>query len=177
MRSPSAAKTASRADRLTWIETAPQGVIDDFASSVRAGLADRPRRLSCRWLYDERGSRLFEEICQQPEYYPTRAELSILRQRAGEIAAALPAGGALVELGSGSALKTRVLIEELIARDGALRYVPVDISRSRLEASSQSLLQQYPQLEILCVAAEYRDGLRELRRRVEGPCLVLWLGS
>jgi L-histidine N-alpha-methyltransferase len=177
MRSPSAATRASRADRLTWIETAPQGVSDDFASSVLAGLSARPRRLSCRWLYDERGSRLFERICQQPEYYPTRAELSILRERAGEIASALPAGGALVELGSGSALKTRVLIEELIARDGALRYVPVDISRSMLETSSRALLQQYPQLEILGVAAEYRDGLRELRRRVAGPRMVLWLGS
>lgn len=165
------------AERLTWIETAPQGLAGDFASSVREGLASRPRWLSCRWLYDERGSRLFEAICEQPEYYPTRAELSILRERAGEIAAALPAGGSLVELGSGSALKPRVLIEALLARDGALRYVPVDISRSMLEASSRELLEAYPALEILGVAAEYGDGLRELRRRVAGPKLVLWLGS
>lgn len=174
MSSPSAASTA---DRLTWIETAPHGQLDDFASSVREGLSRRPRSLSCRWLYDEKGSRLFEAICEQPEYYPTRTELSILRERAGEIAAALPPGGSLVELGSGSALKTRVLIEAMLERDGALRYVPVDISRTMLEASSLELLEDYPQLEILGVAAEYRDGLRELRRRVDGPKLVLWLGS
>lgn len=165
------------ADRLTWIETAPQGLVRDFASSVHEGLASRPRWLSCRWLYDERGSRLFEAICEQPEYYPTRAELAILRERAGEIAAALPPGGSLVELGSGSALKTRVLIEALLARDGTLRYVPVDISRSMLEHSSRALLEAYPALEILGVAAEYGAGLRELRRRIAGPKLVLWLGS
>ena len=174
MSSPSA---ASSAERLTWIETAPHGLIEDFASSVRAGLAQPPRSLSCRWLYDEQGSQLFEAICEQPEYYPTRAELSILRERSEEIAAALPPGGSLVELGSGSALKTRVLIEALLARDGALCYVPVDISRSMLETSSRELLADYPELEIVGVAAEYRDGLRELRRRVEGPKLVLWLGS
>ncbi|HVS19384.1 MAG TPA: L-histidine N(alpha)-methyltransferase [Planctomycetota bacterium] len=174
MQSPS---TSSTADRLTWIETAPQGVVEDFASSVLEGLTSHPRWLSCRWLYDEEGSRLFEAICEQPEYYPTRAEFAILREHAVEIAAALPRGGDLVELGSGSALKTRVLIEALIARDGALRYVPVDISRTMLEASSRELLEEYPELEVLGVAAEYGAGLRELRRRVAGPKLVLWLGS
>jgi L-histidine Nalpha-methyltransferase len=151
--------------------------IDCATCSPRAGLTSRPRWLSCRWLYDEEGSRLFEAICEQPEYYPTRAELAILRERAGEIADALPPGGSLVELGSGSALKTRVLIEALIARDGALRYVPIDISRTMLEASSRELLEEYPELEVLGVAAEYGAGLRELRRRVPGPKLVLWLGS
>lgn len=175
MRTP---HVANAADRLTWIETAPQGQAPGFAASVLEGLTSRPRWLSCRWLYDEHGSRLFEAICEQPEYYPTRAELSILRERAAEIVSVLPRGGHLVELGSGSAFKTRVLIEALIARDGALRYVPVDISRSMLEASSRELLASYPELEVLGVAAEYGDGLCELRRRVaHAPKLVLWLGS
>jgi dimethylhistidine N-methyltransferase len=174
MRFSSAATTA---ERLTLIETAPHGQAEDLASSVREGLSQRPRWLSCRWLYDERGSRLFEAICEQPEYYPTRAELSILNERANAILAVLPPGGSLVELGSGSALKTRVLIEALLARDGALRYVPIDISRSMLERSSLELLEDHAGLEILGVAAEYSDGLRVLRRRVPGPKLVLWLGS
>ena len=169
--------TPVAAGRLTWIETAPQAREADFAESVRSGLSAERKLLSCRWLYDSEGSQLFERICEQPEYYPTRAELEILSAKASEIAKDLRADADLVELGSGSSLKTRVLIEAAIARHGRLRYVPLDISHSILEASSRELLDDYPELEILCVAAEYRAGLRELRRRIDGPKLVLWLGS
>jgi L-histidine Nalpha-methyltransferase len=169
--------TSASAPRFTWIETAPEGHTVDFAESVRAGLTARRKSLSCEWFYDSAGSQLFEQICAQPEYYPTRAELGILREHAGEIAAALPAGTDLVELGSGSSLKTRTLIEAMIARQGRLRYVPLDISRSMLEQSSRALLRDYATLEVLGVAGEYRTGLRELRQRLDGPKLVLWLGS
>ena len=163
--------------RFTLIGVGREDVREDFAADVRAGLTAPRKRLSCAWLYDRAGSLLFEEICSIPEYYPTRAEEEILRTRAAEIVGDLPPDVDLVELGSGSAAKTRLLIEELLRRNGRLRYVPVDISRTMLEQSSAALLADYPRLTVLGVAAEYRDGLHELRRRLEGPRLVLWLGS
>src|SRR5262249_41149608 len=137
----------------------------------------RRKRLHCRYFYDAEGSRLFEEICALPEYYLTRTERRILRERAAEIARGFPGPVALVELGSGSAVKTRLLIEALLAEHGALRYVPVDISRSILEESARALLADYPRLEIRALAAEYQEGLRQLHREHDRPKLILWLGS
>ena len=150
---------------------------DDFAREVKAGLTARPKRLSCRFLYDREGSQLFEAICELPEYYLTRVERGILQERAGEIAETFPQKMTLVELGSGSAAKTRILIEELLRRNGALRFVPVDISRTMLEESSQALLQDYPGLSITAIAGEYHDALSHLAAENGGPKLILWLGS
>ncbi len=163
--------------RFTLIGVGREQVREDFAADVRAGLGAPQKRLSCAFLYDRAGSLLFEEICNLPEYYLTRAEEEILRTRAAEIVEDLPPDSDLVELGSGSAAKTRLLIEELLRRHGRLRYVPVDISSTMLVESSSALLADYPELNVLGVAAEYRAGLHELRRRLKGPRLVLWLGS
>ncbi len=168
---------AAAGARLSILGTGREDVHADFAAAVRQGLTAAPKFLSCAWFYDQQGSRIFEEICALPEYYLTRAEEEILRARAGEIVGDLPPGVDLVELGSGSAAKTRILIEALLERRGRLSYVPVDISRSMLEASARALLADYPGLRVLGVAAEYREGLHELRRRLSGPRLVLWLGS
>jgi L-histidine N-alpha-methyltransferase len=162
-------------ERLTLVE-ADAAVPTDFAADVRAGLTAPRKRLSCRYFYDAEGSALFEEICALPEYYLTRAELSILQAHAGEIIASCSSDAALVELGSGSATKTRALIEAALDAHEAVRYVPIDISRSMLEESSRALLADYPTVEITAIAAEYRAGLRWLKRRRE-PKLVLWLGS
>ncbi|MDB4969967.1 MAG: L-histidine N(Alpha)-methyltransferase [Myxococcales bacterium] len=162
-------------ERLTLVE-ADAALPSDFAADVRAGLTARTKRLSCRYFYDAEGSALFEQICALPEYYLTRAELSILRAHADEIIAGIGDDAALVELGSGSATKTRTLIEAALRAHGGVRYVPIDISRSMLEASSRALLADYAGVEITAIAAEYRAGLRWLRRRPE-PKLVLWLGS
>jgi L-histidine N-alpha-methyltransferase len=152
-----------------------------FADDVRAGLTARRKRLSCRWLYDRAGSLLFEEIARLPEYYLTRAEREILERRAPEIAARAPSGASLVELGSGSAEKTRVLIEALLARRARaaepLRFVPIDISRSMLEESSRALASTYRGLTVLGIAGEFAPALAALRRAVRGPKLVLFLGS
>ncbi len=171
--------TASGAlrERLTLIETPSAGDPAAFARDVAAGLARTPKRLPCRYFYDREGSLLFEAICRLPEYYVPRAEREILERRAPEIAACLPLGAALVELGSGSAAKTRLLIEALLRRQGALRYVPVDVSRSMLEESAFGLLADYPLLQIVAVAAEYEEGLGVLGRAADGPKLILWLGS
>jgi len=162
--------------RLTLVE-ADAAVPSDFAADVRAGLTARHKRLSCRYFYDADGSALFERICELPEYYLTRAELSILEARADEIAASCSGDAALVELGSGSARKTRTLIEAMLRQRRPVRYVPIDISRSMLQESSRALLDDYATLEIIAIAAEYRAGLRWLERQREQPKLVLWLGS
>jgi L-histidine N-alpha-methyltransferase len=168
-------RPSSVARRYKLIDAAPHE--DSFGKALAEGLAGTPRSIPCRFLYDEFGSKLFEEICELPEYYLTRAEREILRTRAGEIAARFDRAITLAELGSGSAAKTRLLIEAFLARHGRLRYMPVDISRSMLEESSWALLEHYGALEIRAVAAELAAGLDHLRREASRPKLVLWLGS
>jgi L-histidine N-alpha-methyltransferase len=148
-----------------------------LAEDVAGGLTASPRRLSCRYFYDREGSRLFEEICRLPEYYLTRAETAILRAHAGGIPDRFPGDTTLIELGSGSAVKTRLLLEAFLRRRPRLRYVPIDISRGILEESSLALLDDYPGLEIEAVAGEYHEGLRHLKKETDRPKLVLWLGS
>jgi dimethylhistidine N-methyltransferase len=163
--------------RLNLVADDPAALREEFARDVRQGLTARPKRLACRYFYDQEGSQLFEAICDLPEYYLTRAEREILEARAGEIAALFPGPISMPELGSGSAAKTRLLIEAFLARHGSLRYVPVDISPSILEESSRALLARYPRLEIHALAAEYAAGLAHLRKETDRPKLVLWLGS
>jgi dimethylhistidine N-methyltransferase len=168
--------------RFTLITTDGDTDRATFAEEVQAGLTAVPKRLPCRYFYDGEGSLLFEAICNLPEYYLTRAEREILEARAGTIAALFPEPPSLVELGSGSAVKTRLLIEAFLREHGALCYVPVDISRTILEESSLALLDAYPALDILAVAGEYSQGLETIagNRALgtgHGAKLILWLGS
>jgi len=119
---------------------------------VLLGLTARPRRLQCKLFYDLEGSRLFESICDQPEYYLTRAELEILREQGAEIAAELGSGLTLVELGSGSSTKTRLLLDAL---DDPAGYVPIDISGEFLHESAATLRSAYPRLPIQPVIADF----------------------
>lgn len=158
------------------------GARDDFAADVRHGLMASPKRLPCRWLYDTEGSLLFEAICETPEYYVPRAERAILEAHAGDIAASLPPGSTLVELGSGNAAKTRILLEAFLARaPGRVRYAPIDISPSMLVSSSRQLLADYPRLDITGIAGTYEEGLGHLvaieDQLGDVPRLILWLGS
>lgn len=166
-------------DRFTLIAGRAEGQAAAFARDVRQGLTASPKRLCCRYFYDHAGSLLFEEISRLPEYYLTRAEAEILHERAAEIAAGLPGQVTLFELGSGSAAKTRLLIEALLRRQGSLRYVPVDLARRMLEQSSRALVGEYPQLAITAVAGDFGDGLGQWKhlRAAEGPILALYLGS
>lgn len=161
--------------RLITRSTATQR--EDFARDVATGLKSVPKWLPCRYFYDPLGSKLFEAICELPEYYLTRAETAILQQYAAEIVSAFPATTDLIELGSGSAVKTRLLLEAFSRRGTLGRYIPIDICREVLEQSAQSLLAAYPELEIEGLAAEYHDGLAYLREHDARPKLVLWLGS
>lgn len=164
-------------DRFQLIAMPASSRLAVFSRDVTAGLTATPKRLSCCYFYDAEGSRLFEAICELPEYYLTRAEAAILRAHAAEIAGRFAGATTLVELGSGNADKTRLLIEAFLATRSRQRYVPVDICRTVLEESSLELLRAYPTLEIVAVAAEYQEGLRHLRAEAEQPKLILWLGS
>jgi L-histidine N-alpha-methyltransferase len=151
---------------------------ESFAKAVVSGLGSRPKTLPCRFFYDERGSLLFEAITELEEYYPTRVEREILADSAPAIARAIGPAPELIELGSGSAAKTRLLIEALIAEHGQLLFRPIDISPTILEDSSRALLADYPELEIHALAAEYEPGLQRVAK-TDPECsrLVAWLGS
>src|SRR5262245_2598868 len=167
--------------RLTVLRLSEDGDSNAFARDVRAGLVQTPKSLPPKYFYDELGSRLFEAICWLPEYYLTRAESEILQTSAAEIVAAVEGPVRLLELGSGSAEKTRHLIEALLAKQPELHYLPVDISDSSLELSSQRLLRLYPGLRITAFAADYFTALQALARRVPADpncrTVALFLGS
>ena len=150
-----------------------------FADDVRAGLTARPKTLPPKYFYDELGSALFEAICLLPEYYLTRAEAEILTVRAAEIVS-LVEPARLVELGSGTALKTRFLIEAGLGRS-ALAYSAIDISETVLLATAKALASQYPTLAVSSYQGDYYDGLRQLSmdqpRQANGQTLALFLGS
>ncbi len=129
------------------------------------GLAESPKRLSSKYFYDARGSDLFERICEQPEYYPTRVELAIMREQVDAIAAALGPNVRLVEYGSGSGLKTRLLLRHLQA---PVAYVPVEISRAALTDSVASLAREFPAIEILPVCADFTQPIT-LPRAARAP--------
>ena len=148
-----------------------------LAEDVRKGLSAEQKRFLPKYFYDELGSQLFEAICLLPEYYLTRAENEILQKYSDEIVAAIDGQKTLVEMGSGSASKTRLIIEALLRRQTNLCFMPVDISATALESSSRILLQSYPRLTIEAYAADYFAGLAELGKKPRGRTLALFLGS
>ena len=141
---------------------------------VRQGLTKSPKELSPKYFYDERGSELFEEITQLPEYYLTRAERSLLEQRIpGIIAAVRPCS--LVELGAGSANKTRLIIDAMRESGCAECYVPIDVSKEFLEATALQLQVDYPDMQITPVVSDITEPFT--LPSVTGPTLVAFLGS
>ena len=168
----------TNSSRFSTQRTGRSEAAQSFSDAVEAGLAEPPRSLPCRFLYDHVGSELFEAICGLREYYPTRTERSILEAHATDIAAAAPQARSLVELGSGSALKTRLLIEAMLERHGEIEFVPIDISESALAQSAEQLLRDYAGLSVHAIEGEYEGGLAWLaEQREAGPRLVIWLGS
>jgi dimethylhistidine N-methyltransferase len=123
-----------------------------FLDDVLHGLRQQRKCLPCKYLYDEAGSRLFDRICELDEYYLTRTELAVMQENARDVARRLGDRVLLVEYGSGSSVKTRLLLDHLAAPAG---YVPVDISREHLEASAARLARAYPQVEVLAVCADF----------------------
>ena len=124
----------------------------DFASDMLAALAGTPRSIAPKYFYDLPGSVLFDEICDLPEYYPTRTEIGLLRERAHEIAAHIGPHAELVEFGAGSLTKVRILLD---AMQTPARYVPIDISGDHLALAAQALKAEYPQLQVKPLVADY----------------------
>jgi L-histidine N-alpha-methyltransferase len=147
-----------------------------IATEVRTGLMRSPKSLPPRLLYDSEGTRLFEEITRLPEYYPTAVELSILQSNAGKIVASAGTPATLVELGVGSAYKTRVLLAALLAQRPEATFIPVDISRAALELTRRALAQSFPTLAIEAIEGPYELAFEALRARTERK-LVLFIGS
>ena len=135
------------------LKLVPSSSEDLFRTEVFAGLSARPRALSSRWFYDRRGSELFEAITALPEYYLTRAEYNILLHHATEIARITGIGRALIELGSGSSVKTQLLLKALAPS----AYVPIDISGDFLHQSAAALAKRFPALSIHPVIADFMD--------------------
>jgi dimethylhistidine N-methyltransferase len=132
--------------------TGDQSVSDAFKADVLRGLSRRPKRIPSKYFYDARGSALFEQICAQPEYYLTRVELAILESNVREIADAIGPRALLVEYGSGAGVKTRLLLDAL---EEPVGYVPVEISTSALDASVENLAEEFPDIDMLPVAADF----------------------
>jgi dimethylhistidine N-methyltransferase len=152
-------------------EPATQTFLDD----VLKGLRLRPRHLPCKYFYDARGSRLFDEICELEEYYLTRSELEIVERFSPEMAEQIGAGVMLVEYGSGSSVKTRLLLDVL--RD-AVAYVPVDISFEHLQRTAARLSRGYPEIEVLPVCADFTEDFHLPRsRRTPTHSAVYFPGS
>jgi dimethylhistidine N-methyltransferase len=129
---------------------------DELLHDVLRGLSQAHKHLPCKYFYDEEGSRLFDRICELPEYYPTRTEAAILRRHGREIAELLGPRCALIEYGSGSSLKTRLLLDQV---PRAAAYVPVDISGEHLARSARALEARYPGLRVLPVCADFTRPL------------------
>jgi len=148
-----------------------------FKADVEKGLSSEPKRLSSVYFYDEQGSQIFEQICDLEEYYLTRKETEILKRSAPEIIESLPLNTHLIELGSGSSRKTRILLEAALSRFEHTRYSPVDVSEELLTETTQNLSRQYPELTIEAVADRYEVGLERLLRDDKSPDCIMWLGS
>ncbi|WP_422923512.1 L-histidine N(alpha)-methyltransferase [Singulisphaera sp. PoT] len=150
-----------------------------FIQAVRQGLESAHKSLPWTYFYDEKGSQLFEEICALPEYYLTRAEDAILHEHADAMVAGWDRemAPAMVELGSGSASKTRRLIAAALRRYGRLHYLPIDVSHSALVESAHSLVRHFSNLRVSGYVSSYQDVLGEIAESVAGPKLWVFLGS
>ncbi len=145
-------------------------------SDVIAGLTQEQKTIPCHYLYDDRGSEIFEQICDLPEYYPTRTEAQILREN-GSAIAQMTGNCELIELGSGSSTKTRLLFDAYQALGHPLHYIPIDVSAGMLEASVKELLRDYSNLTIHGLVGTYEQALKHLPPASLSKRMVFFLGS
>lgn len=175
MSTPSQTNAPQKRFAIAHLDQANSPRTPDEGRDLIQGLTQPQKSLPCRYLYDDRGSQIFERICTLPEYYLTRTETEILQQYADEIAQTTGTCE-LVELGSGSSTKTRLLLDAY-ARLGPLRYIPIDVSAGILKASAEQLLADYPTLEVLGVVGTYQQGLQQLPPSPLPARLIFFLGS
>jgi L-histidine N-alpha-methyltransferase len=149
-----------------------------FALDVLVGLSENPKRLSSRYFYDDRGSELFRQIMDLPEYYLTKCEFDVLKKNRASIAS-LVKGHAfnLVELGPGDGRKTSILIDYFLSKKLDFKYIPIDISEGAMKQLFRRLNEKFPELQHEGIVAEYFNGLKWLRKSASRKNLVLFLGS
>ena len=147
---------------------------EDFRAAVLAGLAQPQKQIPAKFFYDARGSQLFDRICELEAYYPTRTEIGLLQRHAGEIAEAAGSGATLVEFGSGSSRKVRILLDAL---EAPAAYVPIDISRAHLMNAAQALAEDYPGLPVVAICADYTRDFALPEEVPDGAPLGLFPGS
>lgn len=152
-----------------------ESAYEPFVADILAGLMQEPKRISPIYFYDALGSELFDQICELPEYYPTRTETRILRDHGADMARHIGEDALLVEFGSGSSIKTRLLLDRLPTLSA---YVPVDISRSHLLNAAHGIAAAYPELEVLPVCADFTQPFALPRpRRPAKRVVVFFPGS
>ena len=167
---PSPSSSRVRVD----VHVGPDDIRRAMEQDVRAGLTSTPKTLPPKWFYDERGCELFDEITRLPEYYPTRTERAILVERAPEIAAITQAD-TLVELGSGTSEKTRLLLDAFMRAGTLRRFVPFDVSEPTLRTAAAAIEDEYPGIEVHAVAGDFERHLDLLPGG--GRRVVAFLGS
>jgi len=159
-------------------------VNNEFAKDVQKGLGDKQKHLSPKFFYDKIGSKLFEEICNQPEYYLNRIESQILTTSVGEIMNTLKEKEiSVIELGNGNSLKTRILLKPFLANLKKVCYFPIDVSLKMLKKSMKDLSTEYKDLEIFGTCSDYVSGLRKvndfmkMKNKIPRKKLLIFLGS
>jgi L-histidine Nalpha-methyltransferase len=162
--------------RLRWINFNTITASLDDGRDIIQGLNQQPKTLPCRYLYDDLGSELFEQITDLPEYYPTRTEQAILEKYALEIAE-LTGACELVELGSGSSRKTHLLLEAYSQLNHQLHYCPIDVSAGILKTTALALLDRYPSLKLCGLAGTYEQALAQLPPSELENRMLIFLGS
>ena len=156
------------------VHISPAKLLDVLRSDVRQGMTASPKWLSPKWFYDAAGSALFEQITQLPEYYPTRTERALIEAHAYDIAEKSDAG-ILVELGSGSSEKTRLLLEAGTKHGSLRKYVPQDVSPSALEGAIEQISHEFPALEVQGIVSDFTDTLQNLP--ADGRRTIAFLGG
>jgi dimethylhistidine N-methyltransferase len=164
-------------DRFELITVPRSRGVPSFAEDVARGLSSEPKRLPCKYFYDDVGSALFDAISRLPEYYLTGAETAILSEWGWQMVRLLDAPVDFIELGSGSAIKTRLLIGEALRVQTDLCYSPMDISKEALRASSLALVEAYPRLHVRAYAGDYFDVLESHAVRFDRKALAMLMGS
>ncbi len=149
---------------------------EEFKNDVLVGLTSFPKFLLPKYFYDCTGSLLFEKICETPEYYVTRTESSILKKYSDEIAEINSAQKIIVELGSGSSMKTRYLLNSFSKINDFITYIPIDVSEIVIE-SCERLNEKFPKVKISGIVAEYTQGLNFIFGKINEPKLIIFLGS
>jgi len=153
---------------------------DIFAEDIRKGLSSNPKTLSSKYFYDDEGSRLFQQIMDLDEYYPTRTELEIFQTQTAEIFEAFTKNSAefdLVELGAGDGTKTAVLIEYFLREKANFTYAPIDISQEAVDLLTEKFTESFPDLRMKAKTGDYFQILESLKTESERPKILLFLGS